>query len=474
MADRIEWAGPKQLSVLLRVQPCRGSPGLAALTRIDRDGRKEELMIGKSARGHDWRAFDEELSAVPGGTSLHPAVLRAMQRPYVNPWSTEFVAYFEETLELLKRLYNTRHDVLVMIGPIRLAMDAVVCSLLEPGERAAFAVNGHWSDLFTVIARAHGAIPIVLEEEWGMPINADKLRRQLDSIEGEAVKALFVAHVETSTGIVNPIEQIGKVAKEKGLIYIVDAAHSLGGIEVRTDDWGVDFCLGGNHKCMSAPAGLSYVAISDRGWKAIERRKAPVKGWYSSLLVWREVWLKRQSGYFTFPATLLFGLRAALDLIFAIGPSELYRSYANVAKAIRYGVTELGLELVASGHNCPGCDAAGRFCADSATAIRYPPDIRHEDFSRVMRDEYNISIGGTYGPLAGGAFRVGPTGLLQVRREFALNLLGCLGLALRHLGCPSDVDRALTVADTILADSRSSRAKIAPSWSGACKDAAER
>jgi aspartate aminotransferase-like enzyme len=410
-----------------------------------------EISMEKG-RGREtlWNVFDEQLSAVPGGTSLHPAVMRAMQRPYVNPWSREFIAYFDETLELLKKLYNTRHDVLVMIGPIRLAMDAVVCSLLEPGEKAAVAVNGHWSKLFTIMARAHGAIPLVLEEEWGLPIDPEKLRRQLDTMRDERIKALFVTHVETSTGVINPVEELGKIAKERGLIYVVDAAHTLGGIEVRTDEWGIDFCLGGNHKCMSTPAGLSYAAISDKGWQAIERRETPIRGWYASLLVWREVWLKRQSGYFTFPTSLLFGLRAALDLMFAMGLPELYRRYATVAKAIRCGVIELGLEPVPCGRHCPGCDAVGRFCADSATAIRYPSNIRHEDFSRVMHEQYGISIGGTYGPLAHAAFRVGPTGLLQIRREFALNLLACLGLGLKQLGVACNVERALTVADSIL------------------------
>ena len=170
----------------------------------------------EAAKDDRWHAFDDLQSAIPGGTSLHPAVLRNMQRPYVNPWSDDFVAYFEETLALLKRLYNTSGDVLVMTGPIRMAMDAVVCSLLEPGEKAAaVAVNGHWGELFTVMARAHGAVPLVLDEQWGTPIDPDVVRRQLDAVQDENVKALFVTHVETSTGIANPVEEIGEIARER-------------------------------------------------------------------------------------------------------------------------------------------------------------------------------------------------------------------------------------------------------------------
>ncbi len=409
--------------------------------------------MNKSKKQNSFTSFDEKLSAIPGGTSLHPAVLRNMQRPYVNPWSSEFIAYFDETLQLLKRMYNTRQDVLVMMGPIRLAMDAVVCSLLEPGEKAAaVAVNGYWSELFTDMVKAHGLVPVVLEGQWGVPLDPDKVRHQLDAMQNENIKALFVTHVETSTGVINPVAELGKVARERGLIYVVDAAQTLGGLEVCVDDWGVDFCTSGNHKCMSAPAGLSYIAISERGWKALEQRKAPIQGWYANLLVWRDIWMKRQSGYFTFPVTLVLGLRAAMDQMFEISLSELYHRYALIAKGIRHAVMEMGLELVVSCSSCPGCDSPGLLCSNTATAIRHPSDIKHDNFAQLMHDKYNISIAGTYGPLAGKAFRVGPTGLLQIRREFTMNLLSCMGMAFQQLGFNAKVDQALSVADGILAE----------------------
>jgi aspartate aminotransferase-like enzyme len=184
----------------------------------------------------------------------------------------------------------------------------------------------------------------------------------------------------------------------------------------------------------------------------LEQRKTPIQGWYANLLVWRDVWMKRQSGYFTFPVTLLYGLRAALDLMFSISLPELYRRYAVVARAIRQAVLEMGLELVANCRECPGCDATHRFCADTVTAIRYPPGVCHEDFAQLMHDYYGISIAGTYGPLAGKAFRVGPAGLLQVERGFTLHLLSSMGLALRQLGFPAPVEQGLVVADEILAE----------------------
>jgi alanine-glyoxylate transaminase/serine-glyoxylate transaminase/serine-pyruvate transaminase len=395
--------------------------------------------------------FDGKKSAIPGGVSLHPGVQRNMHRSYVNPWSEEFLNVFDDTLNLLKRLYDTQDDVLVMIGPIRMAMDSVICSLLEPGETtAAILANGYWSELFEVIAKAHGMEPLVIKEKWGNPIDPKKVQLELDSARNKNIKFLFATHVETSTGIVNPIQELGRIAKERGLFFIVDAAQSLGGMGMHVDSWGIDFCLSGNHKCMSAPAGLNYIAISKQGWEAVEKRKNSIKGWYTSLLVWREVWMKRQPGYFTFPTSLLFGLRAALDIMFDMGLSELYRRYDVVARSIRQGVIEMGSLPLPACECCPGCNSSERICANTVTAIKYPTGIQHEDFARLMHYDYNLTIAGTYGAYMGKAFRVGPTGLEQIQRDFPLHLLNCMGLAFKRLGINVNLDKALTLSDAIL------------------------
>lgn len=394
--------------------------------------------------------FDRQLSAIPGATSMHPSVLRAMQHPYVNPWSPEFLAVVDEVLAMLKQLYRTQNDVLVMMGPIRLAMDAVVCSLLEPDCTAAVAVNGHWSALFTEMIRAHGGQPLAIEHEWGRPVDPDEVRRQLDAAPPGRIKALFATHVETSTGVVNPVEELGKIARERNLLYVVDAAQTLGGIEVDTDAWGVDFCIGGNHKCMSAPAGLSYIAISERGWAACQKRTSPIQGWYTNLLVWRSVWMERQSGYFTFPTSLVFGLRAALDLLFGRSLPDLYRRYVLVARAVRRSLLAMGLELAPSCSECPGCESPGRLCADTVTTVRCPPGIRPGDLAQLLSEKYHISIAGTYGPLAASAFRVGPTGIMQLDPGFTVQLLTCLGLALKQFERPVRLEDGLAVAAEIL------------------------
>jgi alanine-glyoxylate transaminase/serine-glyoxylate transaminase/serine-pyruvate transaminase len=395
------------------------------------------------------RRFAVHQTFAPGGTDLSTDVIKEMSRSYVNPWSSEFISFYEETLGLLKKLYNTKQDVLVMIGPIRAAMDAVVCSILEPGEKVLVCVNGYWSELFVEIVKAHGGIPIVLQEELGTPINPDVLRKALDQLKGE-IRAVIANHVETSTGVVNQVEEMGRLIKERGLIYVLDCAQSLGGMEVRMDEWGVDFCLGGNHKCMSAPAGLAYIGISREGWRFLENRKTSIKGWYSDLLKWRETWIERTRVWYTFPASLLFGLRGVLDIMFEKTPERVYQQYRLAAKAIRYGVSEMGLQLLPDGTRCPGCDSPMRLCADTATPICYPTGVSHDQFANFLNEKFNVAIGGGLGPLAGKTFRVGPTGLVQIQPSNVLKLLSVIGMGMKEMGVRVNTEAGFDAARQIL------------------------
>ena len=385
----------------------------------------------------------------PGGTDLSSMVLREMYRPYVNPWSEGFIAFYEDTLALLKNLCGTRQDMLIMMGPIRAAMDTTVCSLVEPGEKVAVCVNGYWSELFTEIVESHGGVPVVVEGTWGLPFDAQRLAEALDKNGGQIQKVL-ANHVETSTGVVNPVAEIGRVVKSRGLIYVLDCAQSMGGMPIKMDDWGVDFCLGGNHKCMSAPAGLGFIGISQDGWKAIRGRRTPIKGWYTNIETWRDVWMERNRVWFTFPSSTLFALRAVLDHIFKEGPEQIYGKYERAAKAIRWGVSEMGLDLYVDGSKCPGCDSPARFCADTATPIVYPRGIGHDRFAEEVSRSFGITIGGGLGKNASQVFRVGPTGIVQITPGNVIKLLSAIGLSMRKVGVSIDVEAGLTVASSIL------------------------
>jgi len=416
---------------------------------LNGDPRHPEFMSSKPVNNTpEFLEFDEHAMFGPGGTDLSPIVLREMYRPYVNPWSDQLVECYEETLVLLKRLYNTRNDMVITIGPIRSAMDTVMCSIAEPGDHVMVCSNGYWSEMFMEILRAHGADPIACNGPWGLPMDpqrvSDELARRND------IKAVVLTHVETSTGVINPVKEIGQIVKSRGLPFVLDCAQSIGGMPIMTDEWQVDFVLGGTHKCMSAPAGLGFIGISPEGWRVVERRKTPINGWYSNLLVWRDTWMERNRNWYTFPSSSLFGLRAVLDYIFKLGPEEIYKRYRLAAKAIRWGASEMGLGLYVDGTHCPGCDSEKKFCADTATPIVYPAGVTHKTFAGMMARKYNIAIGGGLGERSATYFRVGPTGIVQIVPANVLKLMTAIGVSMNECGANVNLEAGLNVAARIL------------------------
>jgi aspartate aminotransferase-like enzyme len=392
--------------------------------------------------------FDEQLQYAGGATDLHPAILRTMCRPHVSPWIEEFKPYYEDVLASLNELYQTHQDVLILMGMIRAGMDAVICSLVEPGDRIVVASNGFWSDYWIELVESYGGVPVVLREEWGRPWSAQKIRSELHRLEGDA-KAFCLTHVETSTGVVNPPQEIGEIVKERGLLYILDCAQSLGGMEVKMDEWGADFCIGGSHKCMSIPAGLAFVGVSEEGWKAIEGREVPIRGRYMNLAHWKHLWAQTPARV-SLGAPLLFALGSVLDLIFQQTPQEVYRRHRVAAKAIRSGIRELGLNLFVNCSQCPGCDSPKRFCADTVTVFRYPRGVVHEDFAKIMSQQYGIAIGGGIGKLKGKICRIGPAGLVQILPRNIFALVTSIGLAMRQLGAKVEIQSAIDVVNRVL------------------------
>ena len=349
--------------------------------------------------------LNQTLNFAPGAVDLSPRVLRAMNRSFVHSWNEEFLAYHDETVELLRQLFGTVHDCVTMMAPIRGGLDAAIASITEPGDEVLVLVNGYWSHHLVEIVQTYGAQVVVLNEEWGKPYDIESVRRTVEAHPG--LKTLVGVHVETSTGVVNPVEALGALVREKGLMFVLDVAQSLGGMSVKVDEWGVDLAVSGTHKCMSAPAGMAFVTVSPRAWQVMENRSTPIQAWSVSLLLARELWLERKRLYFTFSVTLLYALRAMLDWMFDMGLDELYRRYQEAADRIRSGVSSMGLSLLPE----------AKHCANTATAVRCPEGVNGHDILDLCLKKYGVALAGGLGPLNGKIFRLGPTGEMQLMPE---------------------------------------------------------
>jgi aspartate aminotransferase-like enzyme len=240
--------------------------------------------------------------------------------------------------------------------------------------------------------------------------------------------------VETSTGVVNPIKEIGEVVKEySDAFYIVDTVCSLGGMEVRVDDWNIGICASGSQKCIGVPPGLALLSVSDEALKFLEKRKSSVNFWYGDFRNWLPV-MRDPSQYFATPAVnMIYALSEALKILLSEGLEQRFRRHHILAEAFRDAMDALNIKLVAD-----------RECvADTVTAAYYPENIEDAAFRSEMKRR-GIVVASTLGPLKGKGFRVGHMG--NVSQNDMLSTIGAIETTLKNLGYRFSHGAGLTVA----------------------------
>jgi len=304
---------------------------------------------------------ERKLLMIPGPTNVDPRVLRALSKSAVAHTDSEFIEAFRKALERLKKVFMTEGDVFVVAGSGTLALEMAVANVLEPDDKILNVVTGFFGECFVKMSMAHGATPKVLEFQWGKSANPKIIK---EALRKDNFKAVTVTHVETSTGVANPIEEIGEIVrKESDAFYIVDAVCSLGGMEVRVDDWNIDICASGSQKCIGVPPGLALLSANKRVIEFLEKRKTPVNFWYGNIKNWLPS-MRDPSIYFaTPPVNMICALAEALEIILDEGLENRFRRHHVLAEAFRAAMKALKLRLVADG----GCTA------DTVTAVYYLP-----------------------------------------------------------------------------------------------------
>ncbi len=380
---------------------------------------------------------ERKIVMLPGPTSVDPAVLRAMSRqiePHSHP---AFIARYRSVLSKLKHLVQTSGEVFVFAGSGTFSQEVGVANFVEPGDKVLCLVNGFFSARFADMVARCGGKPVVLEVPFGEGFTADQVRQALR--EG-GFKAVTATHVETSSGVVNPIDEIGEVVKEAGALFIVDTVASLGGMEVRQDKWGINVNCACTQKCLGAPPGVSIVSLDKEALEALERRETPATTFYGDLKGWLPVVEDPYNNYrSTHPVSLVYALEEALNQIFAEGLRRRYRRHHIAAEAFRRAMKAIGLRILAK----PG------FEADTVTAVLYPEGYGIDDveFRReVERRKILITYG--YGPLRGRSFRVGHMG--SVTANDILSTVSAIEAALKKFGYPFKYGAGVTAAQRVL------------------------
>lgn len=338
---------------------------------------------------------------IPGPVPLSESVAEAMAAPVQAHYGPAWVSIHNETLQLLRQAFVTEGDVYILVGSGSAGLDAAIGSLLAPGDAALVGVNGYFGQRLAAIARAHGAEVVEVTAEWGEPLAPAAFESALR--QHPEAKAVITTHVETSTGVVNPVREIAHLANVRGVPMMADAISSLGGVEFAMEAWGIDLCVSASQKCLGGPAGLAPVAVGPRAWAAIEKRLAvaPGPGWYLNLQTWRE-FAQSQKDWHPFPVTMptnvVLSLRAGLCELLAEGIPQRWQRYQTLAARLRAGLQNSGFR--------PLAEAA---CAAPVVTAAYSlPGVPSGRIVKFLERVHGLEIaGGGLGHLHDKIFRVG-------------------------------------------------------------------
>ena len=334
-----------------------------------------------------------------GPSSVHPRVLQAMTLPVVGHLDPAFFEVMDDVCSMLREVYHTSNFMTFPISSTGTgAMEAACANIIERGDTVVVCRNGYFGVRLADIAERCGAEVHMVDSPWGKAVDPDDLANEL--AKHPKVKAVGVVHAETSTGVLTPLPEIIKLVHSHGAVVIVDAVTSLGGHEIRVDDWDIDICYSATQKCLGAPPGLAPISLGSRAMEVINNRKTKVGSFYFSLQDLESYWSERRAYHHTAPISMTYALREALCMMMEEGLENRLRRHARVAAALRAGLEAMGMRLLAE----------PEYRLNPLTAVVVPDGIDDATVRGKLLNGYNIEIGGGLGELRGKVWRIGLMG----------------------------------------------------------------
>ncbi len=333
---------------------------------------------------------NEPLLMIPGPVMLHPRVLQAMSRQMISHRDKAFSAIYDDCRNAVKEIVNTKNDTFVISGSGSAAMEAAISNLVK-GDRMVSIVNGKFGERFRDIGQRYGQVES-LEFEWGTPVDLAKVE---DALAKAPTKVVSMVHNETSAGVKNPAEEVGRLAKKYGALFVLDTITSTGGDVVEVDKWGVDVMVTGSQKSLGAPSGLAPISVSQKAWDSMVKNPP----YYLDLKKYKKSADKEKAETPYTPAiTLFFGMQEAMKMIMEEGMANRIARHRKGAEAIRAGVKALGLELypITDRHTV---------LSNTVTAIKTPAGITDKDLRGTIKSK-GITISGGQDRLEGKIFRI--------------------------------------------------------------------
>jgi (S)-ureidoglycine---glyoxylate transaminase len=387
----------------------------------------------------------------PGPVEVDPRVLRAMSTPILGQFDPAFTDIMNQVMEMLRQVFQTKNQWAFPIdGTSRSGNEAILCSIIEPGDRVLVPIYGRFGHLLVEICERYGAEVYTMECPWGEVFDPQTV---IDELERVSPKILAIVHGETSTGRMQPLKEIGMACRERDVLFVVDAVASIGGVEVKTDEWYIDGLIGGTQKCLSVPSGMAPITFNERIERILTARKKvergiateedlrysrsrhPIASNYFDLSMLQDYWGPRRLNHHTEATSMIYALYEGLRLVLAEGLEERFDRHRYHETALVAGLEAMGLNLFGDEEHKLPC----------VTCIEIPSGVDGESVRKMLLDAFSIEIASSFGPLHGKIWRIGTMGY-SCRKENILAVLGALEAVLIRHGVNVNRGQALQAA----------------------------
>jgi alanine-glyoxylate transaminase/serine-glyoxylate transaminase/serine-pyruvate transaminase len=377
----------------------------------------------------------------PGPSDVNPRILEAMSRPTIGHLDPLFVGLMDDMKELLRYAFQTSHDLTMPVSaPGSAGMETCFVNLVEPGDKVLVCQNGVFGGRMKENVERCGATPVMVEDEWGKPVDPDKVEEALKA--NPDIRLVAFVHAETSTGAISDAKTLAEIAHRHDCLIIADCVTSLGGSPLKVSEWKLDAVYSGTQKCLSCTPGLSPVTFSDAAVERIKNRKTTVQSWFMDLNLVLGYWGggAKRAYHHTAPINALYGLHEALVILKEEGIENACQRHQHNHNALRAGIEAMGLSFVVDeAHRLP-----------QLNSVTIPEGVDEAVVRSRLLKEYSLEIGAGLGPLAGRIWRIGLMGFASNQKNVLL-CLGALDAVLADMKAPITSGVAVEAAMKVFA-----------------------
>lgn len=376
----------------------------------------------------------------PGPSDVHPRILSAMARPTIGHLDPQFVALMDDMKTLIQYAFQTKNELTIPVSaPGSAGMETCFVNLVEPGDQVIVCQNGVFGGRMKENVERTGATAIMVEDDWGNAVDANKLEDALKA--NPDAKIVAFVHAETSTGVQSDARSLSQLAHKYDCLTIVDTVTSLGGSELKVDEWALDAVYSGSQKCLSCAPGLSPVTFSDRAAEKIKTRESKVQSWFLDLNLVMGYWGAgaKRAYHHTAPVNALYGLHESLVILQEEGLENAWSRHSQNHNILKAGLEAMGLELIVN--------PADRL--PQLNAVSIPQGVDEAAVRKRLLDDFNLEIGAGLGALAGKIWRIGLMGYASNNKN-VLFCLSALDTVLSDMGAPINKGQAVAAAQSAL------------------------